>query len=99
MGAIWVYSAGASAVGRISASLVIPKRTDCESPGQPPPDSPGYGQPVRSGARIERVGGYNRNVARAITTHGFGLWAGVTDHQERGPTEANSSVWEPEQRK
>lgn len=37
--------------------------------------SSGRRQRSEAGARISRVGGRCRNVARAITTHRFGLWA------------------------
>ncbi len=37
--------------------------------------SSGRRQRSEAGARIPRVGGRCRNVARAITTHRFGLWA------------------------
>ena len=37
--------------------------------------SSGRRQRSKAGARIPRVGGRCRNVARAITTHRFGLWA------------------------
>ncbi len=40
--------------------------------------SSGRRQRSEADARIPRVGGRCRNVARAITTHRFGLWAGYS---------------------
>ncbi len=37
--------------------------------------TPGGGSGQNRAPRIPRVGGHCRNVARAITTHCFGLWA------------------------
>ena len=50
------------------------------------------GSRQKRGARIPRVGGHCRNVARAraITTHGFGLWA-VDGKPEVGFPEATAN--------